>query len=190
MNKIFELYAKVKAWYSGLKPRERTFVLVGVAALVAVALIFSVTGGKKKPGPQRNKIEVLNQQRAEFLDAADKYAALKVLLDQIDGRLAKRPKDFDLYHSINELTLSSGIQPSVVKMDPGQSSSNDYLDEDFVDLVLQKIDLISLVKFMDSIQNLPGLVRIGTLSIKTRFDQSNTLDVVMRISAYKEKAAK
>ena len=156
MNKILEWFEKARVWFTGLKPRERAFVLAGVAALVAVALIFSVTGGKKKPGPQRNKIEVLNKQRAEFLDAADKYTALKVLLDQIDGRLAKRPKDFDLYHKINELTLSSGIQPTVVKMDPGQSSSNDYLDEDFVDLVLQKITSSRLSNSWTTSSPFPG----------------------------------
>jgi len=186
VNKLRELLARAKAFYSGLKPRERYFILAGAAALVAFALALSLTAGKKS-GPKRSKVSTLYKQRDEFLAAADNYAELKRLLDKIDGRLKQRPGSFDLFAKLNELSDQTGVRPAVLKMDPGQSTSNDYLDEDYVDLNLQKIDLVSLVNFLEKIEAIPGLVRIGQLSIKTRFDNSNTLDVVMRISSYKEK---
>ena len=187
MNKLAEIFAKLKAYYNGLKPRERIFVMAAAACAVAVALIFSVTGGKKKPGASKSKITQVTERREVFLETAAQYGEIKKLLDQIDSRLAQRPPDFDIYGKVNELSDSTGIKPSVIKMDPGESTGDDYLDENYVDLNLQRIDLVSLVRFMEKVEALPGLVRIGQLSIKTRFDNSSTLDVVMRISAYKSK---
>jgi hypothetical protein len=186
VNKLRELLARARAFYSGLKPRERYFVLAGAAALLAFALALTLTGGKKS-GPKRSKVSTLYRQRDEFFATADRYDELKVLLDRIDGRLKQRPENFDLFAKLNELSDQTGVRAAVIKMDPGQSTSRDYLDEDYVDLNLQKIDLVSLVRFLERVEAVPGLVRIGQLSIKTRFDNSNTLDVVMRISAYREK---
>jgi Tfp pilus assembly protein PilO len=189
VNKLAELFARLKAFYSGLKPRERTLVMIAAACAVAIALIFSVTGGKKKPGTGKSKIAQVNERRKVFLETAAQYGEIKKLLDEVDVRVAQRPLDFDLYGKVNELTDSSGIKPTVIKMDPGESNGDEYLDENYVDMNLQKIDLISLTRFLEQVEKLPGLIRIGQLNIKTRFDNSNTLDVVMRISAYKPKAA-
>ena len=110
------------------------------------------------------------------------------MLGKVDGRISLRPQDFDLYAKINELAFQTGVRAAMIKMDPGSSTSNDYLDEDYVDVVMQRSDLVSVTNFMEKVESLPGLVRITQLSIKTRFDQSQTLDVVMRISAYMNKA--
>lgn len=187
MSKFAEIFEKARAYYRGLKPRERTLVMVAAACAVAIALIFSVASPKKKSGSGKTKISQVIDRRAVFMETAAQHGEIKSLLEKVDVRLSQRAPDFDIYGKVNELSDTAGIKPSVIKMDPGQSTGNDYLDEDYVDMNLQKIDLISLVKFMEQVEKLPRLIRVEQLSIKTRFDSSNTLDVVMRISSYKQK---
>jgi hypothetical protein len=189
LNKLGEILEKLKAYYTGLKPRERAFVLAGAASLILFILILSLAGQTRKSPGSKNKIIQLYERRGQFNETAQQYMIIKVLLDQIDGRLKSRPADFDLYAQVNEVVNMVGVKNFIIKMDPGQSQDNDYLDEDYLDLNLQRVDLISLVRFMDETEKLPGLVRINNLSIKTRFDQSNSLDVVMRISSYKPREA-
>lgn len=187
MSKLSEIIGKLQAYYNGLKPRERAMVLAAVACAVAVALIFSVSSPKKKSASGKSKISQVLERRKVFMETAAHYAEVKELLDQVDVRISQRPPEFDIYGKVNELSDTTGVKPSVIKMDPGESTGNDYLDENYVDMNFQRIDLIKLVKFMEQVERLPGLVRIEQLAIKTRFDQSNTLDVVMRISSYKAK---
>jgi hypothetical protein len=156
---------------------------VGVA--IVVVIVFAATGPKSKGPKSKNKLAQVFERRDAFMVDADNYAGLKKMLDQIDIRMRQRPADFDLYGKINELTDQTGVKPSVIKMDPGKNENNDFLDEDFVDLNLQRIDLIALVRFLEKVEQLPGMVRVGQLSVKTRFDQTQTLDAVMRISEYK-----
>lgn len=189
MNKLLAILEKLRAYYSGLKPRERAFVLAGAASLALFVLIFSLTGPKKKPPSSKNRILQLYERREQFNQTAEQYKSIKALLDQIDGRLKSRPADFDLYAQVNGAVNAVGVKSFIIKMDPGQSQDNDYLDEDYIDLSLQRVDLVSLVRFMEQTEKLAGLVKIDNLSVKTRFDQSNTLDVIMRISAYKSKEA-
>jgi Tfp pilus assembly protein PilO len=188
VNKFAEIYGKAKAWFNGLKPRERQMVIAAAATAVVVALVFLVTSpGGKKSGPKQSKISQVNQRRQVFLETAAQYSEIKRLLDQLDVKVAQRAPEFDIYGKVNELSDSSGIKPTVVKMDPGESSGDEYLDENYVDLTLQRIDLVALTNFMSKVEKLPGLIRINQLTIKTRFDQSQTLDAVMRISSYKVK---
>ena len=188
MSRLLELYARAKAAFLKLKPRERYLILAAVGVAVVVVVVFTATAPKSKGPKGKNKLAQVFDRRDEFMAMADEYAGLKKMLDPIDIRMRQRPADFDLYGKINELTDQTEVKPSVIKMDPGTMENNDFLDETYVDVNLQRIDLISLVHFLEKVEQLPGMVRIGQLSVKTRFDQTQTLDAVMRISEYKPRA--
>jgi len=176
-----------QAYISRLNPRERTFILVGAVVLlffvIFLGLSLSHRGGRSK----KTSLDQLSDQRMQFEQAVQEYAQIKPVVDIVDQRVAQRPADFDLYNKVNELIETTTIRPFVLKMDPGSVEGKEFLDEDYVDLNLQKIDIRMLVNFLTQVEQLPGLVRIGQLTIKTRMDNTKTLDVVMRISSYKEK---
>jgi len=174
-------------YFSKLSARERYIVLIGGAAFLFFVIFFALFLSRRQPAGKKTKIDQLAEQRIQLSKTAQEYAGLRQVVDLVDSRVAKRPADFDLYRKVNELIEATTIRPFVVKMDPGSVEGKEYLDEEYVDLNLQRIDLRMLVNFLNQLEQLPGLARIGQLSIKTRLDNSKTLDVVVRISAYKEK---
>ncbi len=178
----------VIGYFTRLKSRERWIVLVGAGVALFFVIFFSLFLSHRGPQGKATKTEQIAEQRGEFFQAAQEYAKLKQVVDLVDSRVAQRPPDFDLYSKINELVAAGALQQFVVKMDPGAVEGKEFLDEEYVDLNVQKIELRVLVNFLKQLEQLPGFVRISQMSIKTRLDNSKTLDVVLRISAYKEKA--
>lgn len=185
MNKIKPILNSLFAYFNRLSKRERLFILVGIAVSLVVILILAITSPGKK-NQRKDKSSDIFVQQTEFYQTVGEYAGLKPVLEEVEGKLRNRPLDFDLYRQLNELVERLGVRTSLIKMEPGQAEGNDYLQEEFVDLNFQKIDLYSLVNFMREAEALPGLVRIVQLSIKTRIDGSQKMDAVMRISAYQE----
>lgn len=187
MSDKTSILSRVKEYIERLSFRERIILLFGAVFVISSILYLSLSSSpSSKPAPQ-SQMSQLQKSQKDFAQILKKYLAIKSLVDQIDSRLEQTPEDFDLYKKVNELIQKIGIREKVVKMDPGESSGNDYLKEEYVDLSFQRIDLESLVEFLKRLEGQPGLVRISQLSIKRRLDRSKTLDVVMRVSAYLRK---
>jgi len=177
----------LREYLARMTPRERIILLVGAAAALAFVIFLALSLGHRGKTGKKNPLQELADQKIAFDKNLAAYAGLKPTLDLVDNKLAARPKDFDLFRKLNQLVESTGIRPLVVKMDPGSAETKAFLDEEYVDLNIQRIDLRQLVLFLQQVDKLPGMVRIGQLSVKIRLDQSKTLDAVMRISAFKEK---
>lgn len=185
MNKLKQIFNFLFAYFNRLNKRERLFILVGIAVGLGVILILAITSPGKKNQGSAKSMDIFSGQE-EFYQVVGEYAGLKPVLEKVAGELSNRPQDFDLYRRLNEVVEKLGIRSSLIKMEPGQAQGNEYLAEEYVDLNFQKIDLYRLVNFMKEAEALPGLVRITQFSMKVRIDGSQTMDAVMRISAYQE----
>ncbi len=187
MNEQANIFARIKKYLSQLSFRERVFLLAGFIFVLACIIYLAVSTGSPSPAPEKTQADTLFESQKLFSQTLEKYLAIKPLVDKIDSRLNSTPEDFDLYKEVNRLIQQIGIRERVVKMDPGTGGENDYLKEEYVDLNLQKMSLEPLINFLEKLQELPAMVRVGQLSVKRRLGANKTLDVIMRISVYKKK---
>lgn len=178
---------KLKEWLEKLTPRERVLLLAGAACLLVVLGWFGFSQRGRGGGAAGSKLDQVVSQEKQAAVLAARYQRQHSQLSAIEDRLRQTPADFDLYKHLDRLVDQAGIRRGVIKMDPVEGSGTDYYSEDYVDMNLQKIELIPLIQFLHSIEDSPGGVRITDLSLKKRFDNSNTLDATIRVSLYRLK---
>jgi type II secretory pathway component PulM len=173
--------------FEKLTPRERILLLAGAGCLVAVLgwqLLFRSGRASRSSG---SRLEQAVAQEKQVAAQVARYQDRHSQLSAIDDRLRQTPADFDLYKHLDKLVDQAGIRGGVIKMDPVEGTGTDYYFEDYVDMNLQKIELVPLIQFLQSVEESPGGVRINQLSLKKRFDKSDTLDATLRVTLYRLK---
>lgn len=170
-----------------LTPRERVLILAAAGCLIAVLgwqLLFRGSRSSRSPG---SRLEQTVAQEKQVAALVARYQDQHNVLSAVEDRLRQTPADFDLYKHLDQLVDQAGIRAGVIKMDPVEGSGTDYYSEDYVDMNLQKIELIPLIQFLRSVEDSAGGVWINQLSLKKRYDNSNTLDATLRVTLYRLK---
>jgi type II secretory pathway component PulM len=176
---------KIKGYLLKRPPRERYIILAGLAVAFFFILYWLVTG-ISSPGPSRkSRIERALAEQKEFHHVLEKYKALHSSVQEFDRRLNQTQQDLDLFAVLNEFAQQAGIRDQIVKMDPSEGSGTEYYQEWHVDMNLQKVPLEPLVKFLKQIEGSSEFLRVTRMTIKRRFDQSEALDVTIRVNAYR-----
>jgi len=176
----------MKERWEKLSARERGLVLAALLGLTVVAVVVLGRGG----GSGRSSGSRLDQAMASekrLAEALARYQRVHQEVEQVEGRLKQIPPGFDLFKHLNGLVDQAGIRLNVIKMDPLEGTGTDYYKEDSVDMNIQKIELEPLMKFLQSVEDSPGGVRISQLALKKRFDITKTLDATLRITVYRLK---
>ena len=170
-----------KERFEKLSARERGLILGAALCLVLVAVIVSLKGGgsRRSSGSRLDQAMAQEKQLAEVLA---RYRAAHAEIVQVESRLKQTPPGFDLFKHLNGLVDQAGVRSNVIKMDPVEGTGSDYYEEDSVDMNIQKIDLEPMMKFLQSVEDSPGGVRISQVAIKKRFDSSNTMDATLRVT--------
>lgn len=172
--------------YDRLSQRERTMVLaLGVSFVVMLTLIvgFLVTDGissiEERNADIRQALRDLETQRDTYLKSRSKAAQLETRLGhgsaQLGGFLEQAAKD-------------SGIQIPEQNERPPAPAGKQWTEK-AIDLRLQKVKLDELATFLKKIETGPNLVVVTALSIRTRDDKHEELDVEMTVATY-DRAAK
>ncbi len=175
---------KIKNYLLKRPPRERYIIIAGLAVAVFFILYWLVTG-ISSPGPSRkSRLESTLAKQKEFHHVLEKYKALHSSVEEFDRRLNQTQQDLDLFAVLNAFAQQTGIREQIVKMDPSEGSGTEYYQERHVDMNLQKIPLRPLVRFLQKIEGSEEFLRVTKITIKRRFDQSETLDVSIRVNAY------
>lgn len=175
-----------KERFDKLAPRERGLLLAAALGLtvLAVTVFWKGTGSGRSSGSRLDQAMVEEKRLAEALA---RYQKVRAEVDQVETRLKQTPPDFDLFKHLNGLVDQAGVRGNVLKMDPVEGTGTDYYREDSVDMNIQKIDLEPLMKFLQSVEDSPGGVRLSQLALKKRFDNSNSLDATVRVTVYRLK---
>jgi type II secretory pathway component PulM len=169
-----------------LSARERGIYLGAALGLSLALVIVSWKGGgsRRSSGSRLDQAMAQEKQLAELLA---RYRGVHGQVAEVETRLKQTPQDFDLFKHLNQLVDQAGIRSSVIKMDPIEGTGTDYFREDSVDMNIQKLEMEPLMKFLQSVEESPGGVRISQLQIKKRFDNSNGLDAQVRVTVYRLK---
>jgi len=163
-----------------LSQRERTMVgALGVTFVVMVTLIvgFLITDGlssmEEHNADMRQALRDLDTQR-------DKYVQMKAKMAQLESRLGA-PVQLGTY--LEAAAKETGVEISDSTDRPASAAGKKFIERS-VDLHLKPVTLDQVTRFMKAIETGRSLVVVKELTVRTRDDKHEQLDVDMTVSTY------
>jgi type II secretory pathway component PulM len=170
-----------------LSQRERTMVgAMGVTFVVMVTLIvgFLITDGlssmEERNSDMRQALRDLDTQR-------DSYLRLKAKTAQMETRLGTTPVQLQGY--VENAAKEAGVEISDSTDRPAAAAGKKFIERT-VDLHLKPMTIDQLTKFMKAIETGRSLVVVKELTVRTRDDKHQQLDVDMVVSTYEHDTGK
>jgi general secretion pathway protein M len=164
-----------------LSQRERTMVgALGVTFVVLVTLIvgFLITDGlssmDERNAEMRQALRDLDTQR-------DNYIRMKAKTAQMETRLGSQPVQLQGY--VEAAAKEAGVEISDSSDRPATPAGKKFVERS-VDIHLRPVTLDQLTHFMRAIETGKSLVIVTGLSVRTRDDKHEQLDVDMSVSTF------
>jgi hypothetical protein len=170
-----------------LSQRERTMVsALGVTFVLMVTLIvgFLIADGlssfAERNADMRQALKDIDTQR-------DSYNRMKAKSSQLESRIPRTP--IQLQGFLEQAAKESGVEiPESTERTPAPAGKRWV--ERSVDLHLPHVTLDSLARFCRTIETGPNLVVVTALSIHTRDDKHQQLEVDMTVTTYEHASEK
>jgi type II secretory pathway component PulM len=164
-----------------LSQRERTMVTaLGVAFAVMVTLIvgFVITDGlsslEERNADMRQALRDIETRR-------DGYIKARAKTEQIDHKIGTTPVQLSGY--LEAAAKETGVEIPESNERPPQPAGKAYVERS-VDLRLKSVRIEQLGAFLKRIETGQNMVLVTALSVRTRDDKHQELDVEMTVSTY------
>lgn len=123
---------------------------------------------------------------ADLTVLAGELGKLNGAVESFSGRLAVSETSQDIIPLLDELFGSLGMTKSVKEMRPGESKRAEGFLESAADIEIERTDLNHAVNLVYRIKNHPALLKIGSLRIKTDFQNPDMLNISMSVSLIRQ----
>jgi type II secretory pathway component PulM len=181
---------RLRERWERLSPRERTLLtIMGATFAVMVTVItgFVISDGlstlEERNADARQALRDLETQREAYLKAKAKASALET-------RMPKTP--VALQGFLEQVAKEAGVEIPESNEQPPQPAGKQFTARS-VDLRLKQVTLESLAKFLRGIESGANLVVVTGLTIRTRDDKHQDLEVELTVTTWdrvSEKAGK
>jgi F0F1-type ATP synthase membrane subunit b/b' len=167
--------------FERLSQRERTMVTaLGITFVVMVTLIvgFLVTDGlstlAERNADMRQALKDLDTHREGYLKAKAKSS-------QLETRIGKQPVQLSGY--LEQAAKESGVEIPESNERAATAAGKLFVERS-VELRLKSVRLEALAAFLKKIETGPNLVLVTQLSVRTRDDKHEELDVELTVSTW------
>ena len=164
--------------------RDRRAVLIGGAVVIVIVfyLIFqSFSSGtdrlEKRSAQLRGELREVKVLKAEYQDTQKKIVELSSKIKKENEALISVVEKILLEENLDRKNFS------IRDVNTRTNSEEDFYEEKSVDVELNKIALQDLIDILYKFQNKPSL-KISNLSMSTKYDKSETMNVKLRVSTY------
>jgi hypothetical protein len=171
--------------YLGMTSREQTFALVGAVVLSILIIVLPISVASSRITKLQREVGQGSRQLKDIMHAIEAYEAENA---KLDGLLQFLSGGFDSSVSTTLETLAEkeGVKDKIDSLKERASAPSEIFDESSVDVRLKKTSLEQLINYLYAIENQQGKVlRLKKLSMKTRFDKKQDLDVSFTVSTYR-----
>ena len=172
---------RLRERWERLSARERTLVSAAGVTFVATTTIivgFLIIDGlaalEEHNADARQALHDLETQREGYLKAKAKAA-------QLETRMGKTP--VQLQGFLEQVGKDAGVEIPASDEQAAQPAGKQF-QERSVTLRLKQVSLENLTKFMRGIETGPNLVVVTGLTIRTRDDKHQDLEVEMTVTTY------
>ncbi len=173
----------LKGSWERLSQRERNMVLGLGGALLLVVVVFvgfTIQSGleelEENNDAMRKALRDLDQYKDAYMVQRQRMAALEV-------RISRTPVELNRFLE----TAASGAGISISESVEMQPVEGDRYRQRGMEIKLRKVSIEQLAKFMKEIETSQQLVQITSLSVNTRWNQHQDLDVEMTVSTYERR---
>ncbi len=160
-----------------LNPREKIYVVSGLAVLAVLFVWFALlTPYLSTLANLDRRIAALERNRGEVLGLRDQILDLRRQLASVDRqRQGQRP----LFSQVENLTEQTGVREQLLVMRPQPATVQGDFRQQLVEIRLEKISLVQLVKVLHAVEYRSGGIQVKSLRVKPRFEDRSALDVSM-----------
>ena len=165
--------------------RDRRAVLiggVGLGLLILYLLLHSFSSGTSKLEKRAAQLEVDLQ---EIQQLRSEYQESKKKLKNIETNV--KSENEALISVVEKILLKENINRSYFSIRDANSRSNtneEFYKETSVDVDLKKVSLDDLVNILYTIKSRPSFLKVSNLTINTKFDKSDSMNVKFRVSTF------
>lgn len=185
---IFEAQlGRLRERWERMSPRERTLVSAAGATFVLMVVIISgflITDGlanlDEKNADARQALRDLETQR-------DSYLRAKAKAMQLESRVGHSP--VQLQGFLEQVAKETGVEIPESNERAPTPAGKQYVERS-VDIRLKQVTLPTLAKFLKGIESGPNIVVVTSLSIHTRDDKHEDLEVEMTVTTYERATEK
>jgi type II secretory pathway component PulM len=173
----------LKGSWERLSQRERT-MLAGLAGALLLGIVvvvgFTIQSGldelEENNEAMRKALRDIEQNKDAFMAQRQRLAALEV-------RISRTPVELNRF--LDTAASAAGI--SIAESGETQPVQGDRYVQRGMEIKLRKVTIEQLAKFMKEIETSQQLVQITSLSVNTRWNQHQDLDVEMTVSTYERR---
>ncbi len=168
-----------------IKEREKKFIICGIC-FIGIILLFQLA---IYPAWQRSRdLDRLIQQKEKELKELrvlkKELAALKQIKADLALRQPAEEKNLSPLSRLNNWVERGELKQNIRAIKPSPAAGGGS-EEMIVEVVLEKIDLPHLTRFLYLIQSSPGAFNISRLSIKPRYTTPKFIDVTLQVVFYR-----
>jgi type II secretory pathway component PulM len=175
------LWARLRAFFSNLAPRERLLVsLVGVLA-AALVCVFAALQLLEAGDRLDDRVAAAEQQLAAMTRLRREFDDVSVRLRAVEERVRQGPSG-NLRTTLESLAQQANVK--IESMEPQASPTHDRYRETKVEVGLREVTLAQAVSYLDQIEQTPQPLSVKALRIRTRQEKPDLLDVTFTVSSF------
>lgn len=183
MERAKELTQNLRAAFDRLSQREQFIVLGGGAASVLVVFLLIGLLVSSAISKAENRVKVKTDQLTQVLQLQGEYRTRKREREEKLRELGR--SNVKLVSLVEDLARQAGAEVGQVKSEEGEPNA-DGIMESRVDVRVANLSADRLQKFLELLENAPGLVIARRLKINRPY-RKDTVDVELTITTYKAK---
>ncbi|RMD87139.1 MAG: hypothetical protein D6808_01965 [Candidatus Dadabacteria bacterium] len=171
-------------YYSSLTQREKIFVGVGVATLIAIALIYAISSVQEVFRKTHSEIERLTKNYATVQILADRYARLEAKLRNLEKEFRRKGRSGGVRSYLEKaLRTVAGLSPGEYSIKPGaiRNLGKNYKQAPFT-IRFNSTSLKKVVAFLKDIVQSDSSLLITKLDI-TKGRRSERLTIIVDVTS-------
>ncbi len=160
-----------------LNPREKTVVISGSVVLLLLFVWFALL----QPyfdvmNTLDRKISAHRQNLGKVEQMADQITQLRLQLADVG---TQNKGDRPLFSQVESLAEKTGVREQLLSMRPQPATTQGTFRQQLVEIRLDKITLLQLVKLLHAVEYRSGGVQVKSMRVTPRFEDRSLLDVNM-----------
>jgi type II secretory pathway component PulM len=178
----------MRAMLAKLSLRER-WLVGGAGVFVMATLIFTLVINPVVESRDRyvRLTQTTRQDLIQFSRYAVEYRSLQASLEQLERQVAARSSDLSLLAAMENNARKLGMADKIASMKPFTSELESGMVQSSVEMRVEKIDLSTLVRYIEAIESGPLMAVTTRLRIKTRFDDPALLDGTLLVTTLEKR---
>jgi type II secretory pathway component PulM len=173
-------------FWQRLSSRERAFLAVGMGLstiLLGYHFLFSPFMDRLKTmdrliSLKENEIMEMSQLRKQVLTIQQKISG-------VENRVIQ-DRNFSLFSYLEGIAVKNLIKDRIIFIRPQPSQISGDYREVAVEVRMESVTLTQIVKFLETIQASPQLLRIKRAQLKTRYNDPKLLDGTFVVASYEK----